>query len=550
MWACEKYLIERYTMILDIPNRTHLDRTIDLYLKGTRSDIPPIDQWDVSQVKDMANLFANQITSPALNDKLQGIGKWNVAQVETMESMFTWCPYFNQDLSEWDIPEVKNMTNMFCNCNHFNSGIFNLKQGNKVIYTDSMFALCNKFNQDISGWDVNNIRFMMLMFLDCKNFNQDLSHWNIHRDAIKIHMFAHCNSLSPDHYPPGITVEEVNPTSPGKEISQESPRISPPKTPPIQSEKERTPASPPAKQSSVVMDTVQPSPPYVNRKELRRVRLLLEMISEEFKAIRQAVDKYWDFWRNRKPSLAYKHGFQYENEKYKFFSECIKNIQYVILHLRNYLRERHQQTYSQTRKGGLFGWNKKRGPTINEEITRTRDKIVKNKCISEEQYKGLNDCSGVWYYLRNMRKCKILETATNIHGILSADEPNDIIICDKEFIEIKDKLMSVIMQLEKVMLSYDDLVNGGPMEPFLKMLSDVSFHLSNANQTNFVEELEKVKAIPWAQKRERDDVGGNKRRLKKKLTRKTHRKAPSTLRSSSATRRRKKKTTSIPTHII
>lgn len=36
----------------------------------------------------------------------------------------------------------------------------------------SMFERCEKFNQDIGGWDVSKGQDMKLMFQNCKAFNQ------------------------------------------------------------------------------------------------------------------------------------------------------------------------------------------------------------------------------------------------------------------------------------------------------------------------------------------------------------------------------------------
>ena len=37
-----------------------------------------------------------------------------------------------------------------------------------------MFISCEKFNQDISKWDVSNVTNMSCMFYNCENFNQNI----------------------------------------------------------------------------------------------------------------------------------------------------------------------------------------------------------------------------------------------------------------------------------------------------------------------------------------------------------------------------------------
>jgi surface protein len=42
-----------------------------------------------------------------------------------------------------------------------------------------MFASATSFNQDISGWDVSNVQYMIGTFEGATAFNQDISSWDI-----------------------------------------------------------------------------------------------------------------------------------------------------------------------------------------------------------------------------------------------------------------------------------------------------------------------------------------------------------------------------------
>mmetsp|Transcript_26373 Transcript_26373/g.61351 ORF Transcript_26373/g.61351 Transcript_26373/m.61351 type:complete len:83 (-) Transcript_26373:653-901(-) len=42
-----------------------------------------------------------------------------------------------------------------------------------------MFFNAGYFNQDISRWDVQNVRTMGLMFQGARSFNQPISSWNV-----------------------------------------------------------------------------------------------------------------------------------------------------------------------------------------------------------------------------------------------------------------------------------------------------------------------------------------------------------------------------------
>ncbi|MFY4691267.1 BspA family leucine-rich repeat surface protein [Campylobacter jejuni] len=210
-----------------------------LFSWTTRKDFSGIEKWDVSNVENMAHMFAgcktfnqdisswdvskvkdmecmlhgchvfNQDISKWDTSKVttmegmfwgcesfdQPLGDWDVSRVETMESMFARCYSFNQDISKWDVSRVENMYSMFHCCSSFNqdisgwdvSGVENMR---------GMFDNCKTFNQDISGWDVSSVKNMGAMFAGCKSFNQDLSSWNVSNVESMFSMFKGCTSFN------------------------------------------------------------------------------------------------------------------------------------------------------------------------------------------------------------------------------------------------------------------------------------------------------------------------------------------------------------------
>ena len=42
-----------------------------------------------------------------------------------------------------------------------------------------MFVCCEKFNSNLSKWNVSSVVDMRGMFYNCENFNSDLSNWNV-----------------------------------------------------------------------------------------------------------------------------------------------------------------------------------------------------------------------------------------------------------------------------------------------------------------------------------------------------------------------------------
>ena len=75
------------------------------------------------------------------------IDQWDVSRVTDMSDLFRGCYTFNEDISLWDVSGVTNMRAMFCS---------------------------TSFNQPVGGWDVSNVTDMAQMFFDTHAFNLPL----------------------------------------------------------------------------------------------------------------------------------------------------------------------------------------------------------------------------------------------------------------------------------------------------------------------------------------------------------------------------------------
>ena len=73
---------------------------------------------------------------------------------------------FNQNISRWNVSNVKIMK--------------------------YMFESATSFNQDISGWDVSNVRDMRHMFDNAASFRQDISGWNVSNVTDNAGIFYDC----------------------------------------------------------------------------------------------------------------------------------------------------------------------------------------------------------------------------------------------------------------------------------------------------------------------------------------------------------------------
>lgn len=143
-----------------------------------------ISNWDVSEVKDMSELFFNQTYFN------EDISNWDVSNVENMESMFQNAESFNQDISKWDTHNVKNMRNMFRGASSFNQDvntkivqIFNNKKVawdlSSVSNMNSMFRNASNFNKNLDKWNTKNVSDMIGLFYGASKFNQNICSWDL-----------------------------------------------------------------------------------------------------------------------------------------------------------------------------------------------------------------------------------------------------------------------------------------------------------------------------------------------------------------------------------
>ncbi len=93
--------------------------------------------------------------------------------------MFEGAEKFNQDITGWDVSKVTNMGSVFNGAKTFNQdiSIWNTALAEGMTY---MFQGAESFNVDISNWDVSKVMYMTSMFNGAILFNQDLSAWKEH----------------------------------------------------------------------------------------------------------------------------------------------------------------------------------------------------------------------------------------------------------------------------------------------------------------------------------------------------------------------------------
>ena len=180
------------------------------------SDIADVD---VSEIKDMFNLFFNSDFGGSWTADLSG---WDTSKVERMENMFMTCEnltkvellytgsvtnmknmfFYCKNLKEVSLPHtesVATMGGMFVGCEELTK--VELPNSKAVTDMENMFIDCKKLTK-VTIDNIGNVTNMNNMFNGCRDLLQDFSKWDVegkeHRD-----MFKDCAKMwkHPNYYP-------------------------------------------------------------------------------------------------------------------------------------------------------------------------------------------------------------------------------------------------------------------------------------------------------------------------------------------------------------
>ncbi|MGE0931517.1 BspA family leucine-rich repeat surface protein [Peijinzhouia sedimentorum] len=156
----------------DVPNLSGVNSMAVMFGGCTILDGPVnINTWNTSAVTNMLAMFRD---ASSFN---QPIGSWNTSAVTNMNSMFREASSFNQPIGSWNTSAVTNMNSMFEDASSFNQPI---GSWNTSAVTDmsSMFEDASSFNQPIGSWNTSAVTNMLYMFREASSFNQPIGSWN------------------------------------------------------------------------------------------------------------------------------------------------------------------------------------------------------------------------------------------------------------------------------------------------------------------------------------------------------------------------------------
>ncbi|NME69784.1 BspA family leucine-rich repeat surface protein [Flammeovirga aprica] len=105
----------------------------------------------------------------------------DLSGVEDMNLAFAHTEKFNGDISNWDVSNVTNMAHMFHAAESFNQDLNNWNVSS-VVHMYSMFDMAESFNQSLEDWDVSSVINMYNIFINTaltpSNFDRTVKKWS------------------------------------------------------------------------------------------------------------------------------------------------------------------------------------------------------------------------------------------------------------------------------------------------------------------------------------------------------------------------------------
>ncbi len=133
------------------------------------------DTPDLSQVTELSRMFENCTNFEDLKDRM---GSWDVSTIESIDSMFSGCSIFNEDIGAWTFTNLLTTEATFQKAVTFNQNISSWNMAT-VIDMENMFTGATTFNQDVSSWNFSQVQDIEDLFSGASSFDQDLSSWDI-----------------------------------------------------------------------------------------------------------------------------------------------------------------------------------------------------------------------------------------------------------------------------------------------------------------------------------------------------------------------------------
>ena len=185
---------------------------------GTPNDFVEVLQWgnikwqslseafkNCAKLKNLPDAAPDLSACGSLSGMFQGCTelvtihatKWNdaVSNVNHFGSMFSGCQLFNDNVSGWNVENILSMNSMFANCGKFNQNLAawgpKLKRVRSMV---SVFQSCIAFEgAGLEDWNVSNVENFSYMFINCSALTMKPEKWDVSKAQSLASMFSGCS---------------------------------------------------------------------------------------------------------------------------------------------------------------------------------------------------------------------------------------------------------------------------------------------------------------------------------------------------------------------
>lgn len=151
--------------------------------------------WDTSNITNMSYLFYQSYKLTTII----GINELNTSKVTDMSYMFNYDNCLTSiNIDNWDLSNVTTLANMFSNCTQLEEIVLkNVVDFKKSVNISGLFRECKKLQHiDVGKWNTTKVTNMSYLFYNCEELEEvDVSSWSIENVTTLLYLFSGCKKL-------------------------------------------------------------------------------------------------------------------------------------------------------------------------------------------------------------------------------------------------------------------------------------------------------------------------------------------------------------------
>lgn len=187
------------TITFDVPAGKHKVKLVESVDRSSFVSVGGEALVELHNFPTLSTITKFNFSTHEYNDapNLTKVPEYLPSNIIDLEDLFYTAVNFNQDVSMWDVSNVKIFDYAFSETQLFNQPL-NSWNVSSVTSMHSMFRGAISFNQPLNNWDISNVTNMYSVFWDATAFNQPLNNWNVSNVTDMGSMFYRAEAFNGD----------------------------------------------------------------------------------------------------------------------------------------------------------------------------------------------------------------------------------------------------------------------------------------------------------------------------------------------------------------